>query len=86
MKFTPLLLFSIGFQVPGDTANYIVLYLSATENASVLFPIVSLANVVAVWLVGLLFFKEKLTLLQTGFILYVPKLLLSDLINGLPLS
>ena len=51
-------------------ANYIVLYLSATENASVLFPIVSVANIVAVWLVGLLFFKEKLTLLQSiGLIL-----------------
>ena len=46
-------------------ANYIVLYLSATENASVLFPIVAIANIIAVWTIGILFFKEKLRLLQT---------------------
>lgn len=58
-------------------ANYIVLYLSATENASVLFPIVSVANIVAVWLVGLLFFKERLSLLQSaGLILGIFSVLL----------
>ena len=46
-------------------SNYIVLYLSSTENASVLFPIVSVANIVAVWLIGIVIFKEKLRLLQT---------------------
>ncbi len=46
-------------------ANYIVLYLSATENASVLFPVVSVANIVAVWIVGIVFFKEKLTVAQS---------------------
>ncbi len=46
-------------------ANYIVLYLSATENASVLFPIVAIANIIAVWIIGILFFKERLRLLQT---------------------
>ncbi len=46
-------------------ANYIVLYLSATENASVLFPIVSVANIAAAWAVGIVFFKEKLAALQT---------------------
>lgn len=46
-------------------ANYIVLFLSATENASVLFPIVSVANITTVWAIGILFFKEKLTALQT---------------------
>ena len=46
-------------------ANYIVLFLSATENASVLFPIVSVANIAAAWVVGIVFFKEKLTVLQT---------------------
>ena len=46
-------------------ANYIVLFLSATENASVLFPIVSVANIAAVWMIGVVFFKEKLTVLQT---------------------
>ena len=58
-------------------ANYIVLFLSATENASVLFPIVSVANIAAVWLVGLLFFKEKLTVLQTvGLVLGVASIFL----------
>ena len=59
------------------TANYIVLFLSATENASVLFPIVSVANIAAVWMVGLLFFKEKLTILQTvGLVLGVASIIL----------
>lgn len=58
-------------------ANYIVLFLSATENASVLFPIVSVANIAAVWMVGLLFFKEKLTVLQTvGLVLGVASIIL----------
>ena len=42
------------------SANYIVLYLSATESASVLFPIVSVANIIAVWLIGVVVFKERL--------------------------
>lgn len=46
-------------------ANYIVLYLSATENASVLFPIIAVANIIVVWAMGILFFKEKLRFLQT---------------------
>ncbi len=45
-------------------ANYIVLYLSATENASVLFPITSIAKIFAVWLIGVLFFKEKIRSVQ----------------------
>ena len=45
-------------------ANYIVLYLSATENASVLFPIIAIANIITVWVIGLLFFKERLRVLQ----------------------
>lgn len=52
------------------SSNYIVLYLSATENASVLFPIVSVVNIAAAWVAGILFFKEKLTVLQAiGLIL-----------------
>ena len=47
-------------------ANYIVLYLSATENASVLFPIVSIANIIAVWAIGVMFFKERTRPLQTA--------------------
>ena len=58
-------------------SNYIVLYLSATENASVLFPIVSIANITTVWLIGVIFFKEKLTLLQTiGLLLGVASIVL----------
>ena len=45
-------------------ANYIVLYLSAAENASVLFPVVSVGNVVAAWLVSKLFFREKMKKIQ----------------------
>ena len=56
--------------VLNGAANYIVLFLSATENASVLFPIISAANIVAVWVIGIFFFKEKLAVLQTiGLIL-----------------
>ena len=46
-------------------ANYTVLYLAAGENASVLFPIVSIANIMVVWVVGIVFFKEKTKPLQT---------------------
>lgn len=47
--------------VMNGVANYIVLYLAAFENATVLFPIVSVINIVAVCLLGSLIFKEKLT-------------------------
>ena len=63
-----------------STANYIVLFLSATENASVLFPIVSVANIIAVWAIGFLFFKEKLAASQTiGLILGVLSIVLLKL-------
>ena len=45
-------------------ANYIVLYLSAAENASVLFPIISVFNIIAVWAIGIIFFRERLKFLQ----------------------
>ena len=45
-------------------ANYIVLYLSAIENASVLFPVVSITNIIAVWIMGRIKFKEKLRPVQ----------------------
>ncbi len=62
------------------TASYIVLYLSATENASVLFPIVSVANIITVWIIGILYFKEKLTILQTiGLLLGVISIVLLKL-------
>lgn len=62
LKFSLLGTFS---GVANCLANYIVLYLSSTENASVLFPIVAIANIIAVWIIGILFFKERLRLLQT---------------------
>lgn len=63
-----------------SAANYIVLYLSATENASVLFPIVSVANIAAVWVIGIVFFHEKLTLRQTvGLLLGVLSVVLLKL-------
>lgn len=66
--------------VLNGAANYVVLFLSATENASVLFPIVSVANIVVVWLIGIVFFKEKLTVLQTiGLILGVLSIVLLKL-------
>lgn len=66
-KKTPLKFSLLGTSagVANCLANYIVLYLSATENASVLFPIISVANIITVWTIGILFFKEKLRLLQT---------------------
>lgn len=45
-------------------ANYIVLFLAAKEKASVLFPIVSVANIIAVWMIGRIIFKEQLKLRQ----------------------
>ena len=44
--------------------NYIVLYLAATEKASVLFPVVSVAKVIAVGIVGRIMYKERLKPLQ----------------------
>lgn len=41
-------------------ANYLVLFLAATEKASVLFPVVSVANTMAAWLAGRFLFRERL--------------------------
>lgn len=41
-------------------ANYLTIYLSATENASTLFPIISVANAIASWCFGRFAFGEKL--------------------------
>lgn len=45
-------------------ANYLTIYLSATENASTLFPIISVANAVASWCFGRFAFGEKLRTAQ----------------------
>lgn len=50
--------------IMNGSANFIVLYLAATQNASVLFPVVSVCNVIAAWLIGRIIFKEKLKLFQ----------------------
>ena len=62
----------VRFCVPGSiggflegVATYIVLYLAATQNASVLFPVVSVAKIIAVWCIGRMAFKEQLKLWQT---------------------
>ena len=62
----------VRFCVPGGiggflegAANYIVLYMAATQNASVLFPVVSVAKIIAVWCIGRLAFKEQLKIWQT---------------------
>ena len=62
----------VRFCVPGSAgglieaiSNYIVLYLAASQNASVLFPVVSVAKIIAVWGIGRLAFKERLKLWQT---------------------
>ena len=61
-------------------SNYIVLYLSAAENASVLFPIVSVANIMMVWMIGIVFFKERLKFTQIlGLIIGVTSVVLLKL-------
>lgn len=73
-------LLGIASGIANCCANYIVLYLSATENASVLFPIVAVANIIAVWTIGLLFFKEKLRAYQTiGLIIGIASIVLLKL-------
>lgn len=61
-------------------ANYIVLYLSATENASVLFPVISVTNIIAVWIIGRARYKEKMRLIQVfGLIAGVISVILFNL-------
>ena len=57
----------IRFCVPGSAggflesvSNYIVLYLAATQNASVLFPVVSVGKIIAVRCIGRMAFKERM--------------------------
>ena len=72
-----LSLLGIASGVANCCANYIVLFLSATENASVLFPIIAIAKIIAVWVIGIVFFKERLRALQTiGLIIGVVSVVL----------
>ena len=50
-------------------ANFSILFLANSENASVLFPILSALNTIGACLIGRLFFKEKLSPLQFTSIL-----------------
>lgn len=45
-------------------ANFIVLLLSADQDATVLFPLISAGNVVAAWLTGIIIFKEHIQFRQ----------------------
>lgn len=47
-------------------ASDIVLYLSASEKAVVLFPVIAAANMIAVWLIGRFAFAEKLKGIQVA--------------------
>jgi multidrug transporter EmrE-like cation transporter len=61
-------------------ANYIVLFLAATQNASVLFPVVSVAKILAVWVIGRIAFHEKTRFLQTlGLVAGIAAILLLNL-------
>ena len=62
----------VRFCVPGTSAgfiegiaNYVVLYLAATQDASVLFPAVSAAKIIVVWIIGRFTFREQLKHAQT---------------------
>ena len=50
-------------------ANFSILLLASTENATVLFPILSAANAIGSCLIGRFVFKERLTRLQAVSIL-----------------
>lgn len=50
-------------------SQYIVLLLAAAVKASVLFPVLSVSNIMAAWAVGLIFFKEKTSLKQAAGLL-----------------
>ena len=77
----------IRFCVPGsvggfleNVSNYIVLYLAATQNASVLFPVISVGKIIAVWCIGRTAFKERLKIWQTiGLVAGITAILLLNL-------
>lgn len=61
-------------------ANYIVLYLAATENASVLFPVVSVAKIISVWIIGRIGFRERMQAAQTvGLVAGIAAIILLNL-------
>jgi drug/metabolite transporter (DMT)-like permease len=52
-------LLGIGAGSLNGLANFAVLLLASTGNATSLFPMVSVCNVMAAWLTGIVFFREK---------------------------
>lgn len=56
--------------IMNSAANYLVLYLATYEKASVLFPFISVANVMGAWLAGRIAFREKLNVLQVAGLLF----------------
>lgn len=51
-------------------ANFIVLLLSADQDATVLFPLISMGNVIAAWLTGIVFFREHIQFRQIVGLLF----------------
>lgn len=45
-------------------ANFIILLLASSQSATTLFPIISACNVMAAWLCGILFFRDRIRKLQ----------------------
>lgn len=63
--------------IMNSAANYLVLYLAAYEKAAVLFPFISVANVIGSWFFGRVIFKERLKPLQlAGLILGISAMVL----------
>lgn len=60
----PISLEALAAGVMNGLSNYIVLYLSAAENASVLFPVCSVAQIITTCFIGRLAFSEKLKRIQ----------------------
>lgn len=59
---------------------YILLFLVTTQKASVLFPVISVGKIIAVWFVSKFIFKEKLKFLQiVGLIFGISAIVLLNL-------
>lgn len=55
--------------ISNGIANLILLVLAATENASILYPVVSAGTMLSVFVTGRIVFKEKMSPMQTaGFV------------------
>lgn len=50
--------------VMNGASNYIVLILASTVEASLLFPTVSVTNIIAIWLISRVLFRERLKVTQ----------------------